>query len=159
MLRDRRMERSDAEVVPLAGRLRQRSRPAQDLPAARNLHFEELLCRAVAARLLVELRYDAEVEPRLFAPHLVYRSTTGRINVGGTQIHNPGQPEDSYEAAPVRSRADPHPAPDRHKLPPRQPLPPRRAAVPRGRDLRPVSLDRVQLIQLPPSTLSVCATM
>jgi hypothetical protein len=97
MPRDRRMECSDAEVVPLAGRLRQRSRPAQDLPAARNLHFEELLCRAVAARLLVELRYDAEVEPRLFAPHLVYRSTTGRINVGGTQIHNPGQPEDSYE--------------------------------------------------------------
>ena len=93
MPRERRTERNEAEVVPLRG---PRSRLTDDAPAARNPHFEDLLCRAVAGRLLVELRYDSEIEPRLFGPHLVYRSTTGRINVAGTQIHNPGQPEDSY---------------------------------------------------------------
>ncbi len=36
--------------------------------------------------------------PRLFAPHIVYRSTTGRINVGGTQVVNPNQPAgDAFE--------------------------------------------------------------
>jgi hypothetical protein len=66
-------------------------------PAPRNPRCEEQLCDAVARRLLVEVRYDAEVMPRLFAPHLVYLSPTGRINVGGTQVHNPGQPDDAFE--------------------------------------------------------------
>ena len=66
-------------------------------PAPRNPQFEERLCDAVALRLLVEVRYDAEVMPRLFAPHLVYLSPTGRINAGGTQVHNPGQPDDAFE--------------------------------------------------------------
>ena len=99
MARNRRAEEGGATVVRLAGAAPalRRPRAAEPRPAARNPHFEALLCRAVAERLLVELRYDAEVEPRLFAPHLVYRSTTGRINVGGTQVYNPGQPEDSFE--------------------------------------------------------------
>lgn len=87
-----------AEIVPLDGRTRRRreARPG-DEPAARYRRFEQLLCQAVRDRVLVELRYDNEVLPRLFAPHVVYRSTTGRINVAGTQLLNPGQPEDIYE--------------------------------------------------------------
>ena len=77
-------------------RPRRESRP-EELPAERHARFEELLCRAIAERVLVELRYDNEVPARLFAPHVVYRSTTGKINVSGTQLLNPGQPEDSYE--------------------------------------------------------------
>jgi hypothetical protein len=77
-------------------RARREPRP-EELPAERHARFEDLLCRAIAERVLVELRYDAEVPARLFAPHVVYRSTTGRINVSGTQLLNPGQPEDSYE--------------------------------------------------------------
>jgi hypothetical protein len=94
--------REPASVVALATdggrpvRARREPRP-EELPAERHARFEELLCRAIAERVLVELRYDAEVPARLFAPHAVYRSTTGRINVGGTQLLNPGQPEDSYE--------------------------------------------------------------
>ena len=69
----------------------------RDRPAPRNEHFEELLCRAVAARALVELRYDDDPAPRLFAPHAVYRSTTGRMNVGGTQVDNPAASLDRFE--------------------------------------------------------------
>ena len=97
MARRHRAEDAGTNVVRLPDAAARQPRPRVDQPAARNPHFEDLLCRAIAGRFLVELRYDAEIEPRLFAPHLVYRSTTGRINVGGTQIHNPGQPEDSYE--------------------------------------------------------------
>jgi len=97
MARHHRAEQDGTNVVRLPEAAARQPRPRVRHPAARNPHFEDLLCRALAARLLVELRYDAEIEPRLFAPHLVYRSTTGRINVGGTQIHNPGQPENSYE--------------------------------------------------------------
>src|SRR5690242_10444423 len=49
------------------------SRP-QEQAVPRNPHFEELLCRAVAERLLVELRYDNDPAARLFAPHVVYES-------------------------------------------------------------------------------------
>jgi hypothetical protein len=76
--------------------LRRKPGPA-DRPARRNPQFEGMLCRAVAERLLVELRYDSEVVPRLFAPHLVYESTTGRVNVAGTQVENPNQPDDAFE--------------------------------------------------------------
>jgi hypothetical protein len=95
--------RATDTVVDLAAEADRRRRPgraerrADDGPAERQLRFEELLCRAVADRVLVELRYDNEVLPRLFAPHVVYRSTTGRINIAGLQLLNPGQPEDSYE--------------------------------------------------------------
>ena len=71
-------------------------RPA-DHPAPRNPRFEELLCRAVTERLLVELRYTNDPAPRLFAPHAVYTSTVGRTNVFGTQVENPAQPLDIYE--------------------------------------------------------------
>lgn len=81
---------------PVAARGRAQPKPG-DQPAPRNLHFEHLLCQAVAGRLLVELRYDNDLQPRLFAPHIVYHSTTGRINVGGTQVENPQQPLDSFE--------------------------------------------------------------
>jgi hypothetical protein len=73
------------------------ARRPDDVPAERQLRFEELLCRAIADRVLVELRYDNEVLPRLFAPHVVYRSTTGKINIAGLQLINPGQPQDVYE--------------------------------------------------------------
>ena len=91
-------------VVDLAAEADRRRHPGgtaarrpDDVPAERQLRFEELLCRAIADRVLVELRYDNEVLPRLFAPHVVYRSTTGKINVSGTQLLNPDQPENSYE--------------------------------------------------------------
>jgi hypothetical protein len=69
----------------------------QAVSAPRNRQFEELLCRAVSARLLVELRYDNDAAPRLFAPHTVYRSTTRRVNVGGTQVENPSRPLEGFE--------------------------------------------------------------
>jgi hypothetical protein len=78
-----------------------RSSPAAprqaDRPAPRNPRFEEILCRAVTERLVVELRYTNDPSPRLFAPHAVYTSTVGRTNVFGTQVENPAQPLDLYE--------------------------------------------------------------
>ena len=47
-------------------------RPAPVPIQPRNPHFEGLLCRAVDQRVLVELRYDDDPAPRLFAPHVVY---------------------------------------------------------------------------------------
>ena len=72
-------------------------RPAPVPIQPRNPHFEGLLCRAVDQRLLVELRYDDDPAPRLFAPHVVYESTLGRLNVAGTQYENPAQPLDRNE--------------------------------------------------------------
>lgn len=72
------------------------ARPADRL-APRNQRFEELFCRAVREHLLVELRYNQDPSPRLFAPHAVYTSTVGRTNVFGTQVENPAQPTDVYE--------------------------------------------------------------
>ena len=97
MARSSRAGDSGAKVVELTAEAERRKPKPADRPAPRNPPFESMLCRAVAERLLVELRYDAELAPRLFAPHIVYRSTTGRINVGGTQIANPSQPEDVFE--------------------------------------------------------------
>lgn len=97
MARSDRAEEGGAKVVELAAEAeRRKSRPG-DRPARRNPPFEAMLCRAVAERLLVELRYDSEVVPRLFAPHLVYRASTGRVNVAGTQVDNPNQPGDVFE--------------------------------------------------------------
>lgn len=67
-------------------------RPQQERTAPRNPQFEELLCRAIGEHVLVELRYDREPRPRLFAPHAVYESTLGRLNVAGVQYDNPQQP-------------------------------------------------------------------
>lgn len=67
-------------------------RPQQERTAPRNPQFEELLCRAIGEHVLVELRYDREQYPRLFAPHAVYESTLGRLNVAGVQYDNPQQP-------------------------------------------------------------------
>lgn len=72
-------------------------RPAPVPIQPRNPHFEGLLCRAVDQRVLVELRYDDDPAPRLFAPHVVYELTLGRLNVAGTQYENPAQPLDRNE--------------------------------------------------------------
>lgn len=90
---------ADAPVVENAKRTRAApagAKPA-DRMAPRNQRFEELFCRAVTERLLVELRYNQDPSPRLFAPHAVYTSTVGRTNVFGTQVENPSQPLDAYE--------------------------------------------------------------
>ena len=50
------------------------------------------LCDAVRQRFVVQLRYDGDVGSRVFAPHVVYRSTGGNLLVGGVQIHNPAAP-------------------------------------------------------------------
>jgi hypothetical protein len=73
MARDGRAEQGGASVVTLTEATTARRGADAPQPASRNQHFERLLCRAVAERLLVELRYDSEIAPRLFTPHLVYR--------------------------------------------------------------------------------------
>jgi hypothetical protein len=132
------------ELATEGGRpVRARREPrSEELPAERHARFEKFLCRAVAERALVELRYDNEVPARLFAPHVVYRSTTGKINVSGTQLLNPGQPEDSYEPRIFRDRPDPDPAADGHQLPAGRAGGPGGPALPERGDLRGVTPGR-----------------
>lgn len=69
----------------------------EDIPAPRNLGFEEMLCEAIRKEVLVKLRYEDDLEDRLFEPTAVYPSTKNKINVTGTQITNPDKPEDDLE--------------------------------------------------------------
>ncbi len=53
-------EDGGAQVVELAAEAERRRKPRPaDRPARPNPRFEGMLCRAVAERLLVELRYDS----------------------------------------------------------------------------------------------------
>lgn len=51
-----------------------------------------VLCDAVRQRFVVQLRYAEDRSDRVFAPHVVYRSSAGNLLVGGVQIHNPAAP-------------------------------------------------------------------
>ena len=65
-----------------------------DLPAPRNLAFEENFCQAIRDRVLVKLRYEDDVAERTFAPHAVFHSLKNKVSVSGTQIKNPGKAGD-----------------------------------------------------------------
>jgi hypothetical protein len=59
-----------------------------------SLFFRDLLTKAIARQVLVEIRYDQDPEPRLFAPHVLVRAPGGNINATGMQYRNPTQPLD-----------------------------------------------------------------
>lgn len=61
------------------------------------INAQATLCDAIARHLLVKLRYDDDLQFRTFAPHVVYRSSTGKTLVGGTQINNPAEPLERNE--------------------------------------------------------------
>ncbi|MBE7184238.1 MAG: hypothetical protein INR68_07520 [Methylobacterium mesophilicum] len=52
------------------------------------------LCHAIRQRFLVQLRYGDDRLDRVFAPHVVYRSSADNLLVGGAQIFNAARPED-----------------------------------------------------------------
>ena len=54
-------------------------RPAS--PAARKSADERLLCNAISGHWLVELRHPDLTGWRRFAPHAVFRSASGHVNV------------------------------------------------------------------------------
>jgi len=62
--------------------------PSGRQPAPRKAAFERYLCNAVGARWLVELRYEGEKAHCLFAPHAVFRGSTGIISVSGLRLAN-----------------------------------------------------------------------
>lgn len=63
--------------------------PAGHRAAARKTAFERELCNAVGGRWLVELRYDGEPKPGLFAPHAVFRGADGTVSVSGLRLAGP----------------------------------------------------------------------
>jgi hypothetical protein len=56
-----------------------------------------MLCNAIGARLLVELRYDGEAAHRLFAPHALFRTDRSGMQVSGTP-HEPAEQASDGEA-------------------------------------------------------------
>lgn len=58
---------------------------------------QQTLCAAIAGLKVVRLRYDDDRQDRRFAPHAVYRSTTGKTLVTGVQIDNPAEPWERLE--------------------------------------------------------------
>jgi hypothetical protein len=52
------------------------------------------LCHAIRHRFLVQLRYGDDRLARVFAPHVVYRSSADKLLVGGAQLFNAAKPED-----------------------------------------------------------------
>ncbi|MDP3673769.1 MAG: WYL domain-containing protein [Novosphingobium sp.] len=69
------------------------------LSAPRNPTLEQELCRAIEHRVLVDLRYDDDLQARTFAPYVVYRTSNGKVCVFGMQIPDRAGPSD---------RTDPH---------------------------------------------------
>lgn len=68
-----------------------------DPPAPRRTDYENTLCRAISARVLVSLSYKHDGVTRTFQPSAVYHTTTGKVCVSGVQITNPAKPEDNLE--------------------------------------------------------------
>jgi hypothetical protein len=66
-------------------------------PVPRNPGFENLLCEAIRARVLVMLRYKDDPGDRVFAPHAVFHSTQDKVCVSGTQVDNPAKFGDDNE--------------------------------------------------------------
>ncbi|MFN0156768.1 MAG: WYL domain-containing protein [Bacteroidota bacterium] len=56
----------------------------------RNLPHEATLCKAVNDKCTVQLKYKDEIMHRVFCPHAVFESSTGRFLVAGTQIEKDG---------------------------------------------------------------------
>lgn len=54
---------------------------------------KDRLCDAIEKRLVVELRYEDDIQFRKFEPSAVYRSTKDNICVSGTQTQNPNKPQ------------------------------------------------------------------
>lgn len=70
-------------------------------PAMRKTQFENLLCKAIAERLTVLLRYEDDLHFREFAPLAVYFSDSAKrkVLVSGQQISNPND---------YRAKNEPH---------------------------------------------------
>lgn len=66
-------------------------------PAARRYDFETILCSAINGLQQVELKYDDDLDTRLFEPYAVYPSSTGKILVSGTQIRDNNDRRDEFE--------------------------------------------------------------
>jgi hypothetical protein len=65
------------------------SRLLKPSPAPRRRDFEQLMCLAIARRVLVRLAYRGDSDERLFEPIAVYISGEERAYVSGVEITNP----------------------------------------------------------------------
>jgi len=70
-------------------------KPKRERPAApRRIDFELLLCKAICAKQVTRIRYENEWYSRTFEPHIIFRSSTGKVLVHGLQTKadsNPAQ--------------------------------------------------------------------
>ncbi len=69
-----------------------------------------VFCDAIKKLKVILLQYDADKSARRFAPHAVYKSSTGKILVTGVQIDNPAEPWErleprNFDISKVRSAA------------------------------------------------------
>jgi hypothetical protein len=69
-----------------------------EAPAQRRHDFETVLCKAIAAKVLVTLAYKNDGITRTFQPGAVYNTTTGKVCVSGVQITNPVKPADNLKS-------------------------------------------------------------
>ncbi len=69
-------------------------------PAPRQPHTEDLLCRAIRERSVVNLYYDDDLTPRRFEPTAVYHSTKGKVCLSGIQ---PGDGPKNLEVGKMRN--------------------------------------------------------
>lgn len=74
------------------GTLGRKSVTKEELPAMRRRDLEATLCDAIRKKLVVRLRYKTEMNWRTYEPHAVFCSSTGKINVSGTQTKDQALP-------------------------------------------------------------------
>jgi hypothetical protein len=65
------------------------SRQLKPSPAPRRRDFEQLMCLAIARRVLVKLAYQGDSNERLFEPIAVYISREEKACVSGVEIASP----------------------------------------------------------------------
>lgn len=56
--------------------------------APRNLSLEQLICKAIRQRVILELKYQDDALFRSFEPTAVYRTSQHKVFVSGVQIKN-----------------------------------------------------------------------
>lgn len=62
------------------------------LAIRRSVAYERCLRDAIGGRVLVSLLYDGDAAKRLYAPHALFRTMSGGMQMSGTRLSRPDQP-------------------------------------------------------------------
>lgn len=63
-----------------------------EAPAPRRTDLEAVICRAVNAKVTLELRYKDDLQARTFHPYVLWQTESGNVVVYGFQARDPNDP-------------------------------------------------------------------